>query len=419
MRKQKTPEQIRRDELLDELIKLDGLKTAEDAQNLVKEILGGTIQRMLTAELDEELGYSRYDFKHKEKTNARNGYSQKTIKTSQGALELDIPRDRNGEFAPRIVGKNQTSLDSSIEDRILGMYAKGMSTRDISDHINDIYGFEVSEGLVSNITDKVLPLIRDWQARPLEQIYAVMFLDAIHYNVRQDGRIVKKAVYIALGLDLNGKRDVLGMWVGENESAKYWLKVLNELQNRGVKDILIACTDNLTGFDEAIHAAFPKTDLQHCIIHQIRNSTKWVNYKDLKPLMADLKTIYTALTEQDALTNLEIFHEKWSKKYPKIYESWKRNWANLTTFFKFPQDIRKLIYTTNQIENFNRGLRKVTKTKCVFPTDDSLLKILYLAMMNITKKWTGKRYDWNPIRMQLEIYYGDRLSPKNPPPQTA
>ena len=411
MRKQKTPEQIRQSELIRELIKLRGMKTAMDAQDMLKDLLGGTLQEMLVAELDHELGYSKYDYKNKDGANSRNGYSKKTVKTSHGAMELDIPRDRIGEFEPLVIPKNKSSLDKSIEDRILSMYAKGMTTRDISDHVNEIYGFEVSEGLVSNITDKVMPLIREWQSRPLEEIYSIMFLDAIHYNVRQDNRIIKKAVYIAIGIDLEGRRDVLGMWVGENESAKYWAGVLNELQNRGVKDILITCTDNLTGFDAAIQAVFPKTDLQHCIVHQIRNSTKWVNYKDLKALMADLKKIYTALTEKEAFANLETFHEKWGKKYPKIYESWKRNWANLTTYFQFPQDIRRLIYTTNQIENFNRGLRKVTKAKSVFPTDDSLLKMLYLVMMDITKKWANIRRDWGPIRMQLEIYYGERLTP--------
>jgi len=411
MRKQKTPEQLRQDELLEELIKLRGMKTAGDVQDMLKDLLGSTMQKMLVAELDNKLGYSKYDYKNKDSANSRNGYSKKSVKTTHGELDLDIPRDRAGEFEPLLIPKNKTSLDRGIEDRILSMYAKGMSTRDISSHIDEIYGFEASEGLISNITDKILPIIREWQSRPLEAIYAMMFLDAIHYNVRQDGRIVKKAAYIALGLDLDGRRDVLGMWVGENESAKYWLGVLNELQSRGVKDILITCTDNLTGFETAIRAVYPKTDLQNCIIHQIRNSTQWVSYKDLKPLTADLKTIYKAHTEQEALANLETFGEKWNKKYSKIYESWKRNWANLATFFKFPQDIRKLIYTTNQIENFNRGLRKVTKAKCVFPTDDSLLKMLYLATMDITKKWTGKRHDWGPIRMQLDIYYADRLTP--------
>jgi len=409
MQRKKTPEEIRRQELIRELIELDGVKTASDARNMVKSLLGGTLQDLLTAELDEELGYSKYDYRNKDTENSRNGYSKKRLKTSEGEIELDIPRDRNGEFEPKIVRKNQTHLDDTVENRIISMYAKGMTTGDISGHINEAYGFDVSESMVSRITDKILPVIKDWQSRPLEEIYAVVFMDAIHYPVRQDGRIIKKAVYIALGLDLEGKRDILGMWIGENESAKYWLSILNEMKNRGVKDILIACTDNLSGFDEAIHAAYPKTDLQHCVIHQIRNSTKYVSYKDLKALMSDLKTVYTALKEEQAYENLEIFNEKWGKKYPKIYESWKRNWANLTTYFAYPQEIRKIIYTTNQIENFNRGLRKVTKSKAAFPSDESLLKMLYLAMMDITRKWNGKRYDWGLIRRQLEVYYGERI----------
>jgi len=409
MQRKKTPEEIRRSELLGELIKLEGLRTVEDAQNFVKEILGSTVQKMLVGELDEKLGYSKYDYRNKMTENSRNGYSKKTIKSSAGEIELDIPRDRDGEFEPKLIGKNQTKLDDSIETRIISMYAKGMTVRDISDHINEAYGFDVSESMVSRITDKVLPLIRDWQARPLESVYAIMFLDAIHYPVRQDGRIVKKAVYVALGLDLEGRKDILGMWVGENESAKYWLNVLNELKNRGVNDILITCTDNLSGFDETIHAVFPKTDLQHCIIHQIRNSTKYVCYKDLKALMADLKKVYTALTEPEAYANLEAFSGIWGKKYPKIFESWSKNWANLTTYFQYPQEVRKIIYTTNQIENLNRAFRKVTKSKAVFPNDESLMKMLYLAMMDITAKWTGKRMDWAPIRLQLNIFYGDRI----------
>ena len=272
-----------------------------------------------------------------------------------------------------------------------------------------MYGFEVSDSVVSRITDKILPIAKEWQMRPLERIYAIMFLDAIHYNVRQEGRVVKKAVYIAIGITLEGIKDVMGLWIGENESAKYWLSVLNELKTRGIEDILIACTDNLTGFADAISAVYPKADLQHCIIHQIRNSTKYVSYKDIKALMADLKKVYRATTEQQASDNLEDFREKWSGKYPKIYESWKRNWGNLSTYFAYPPEIRKIIYTTNQIENFNRQLRKVSKAKSIFPNDDSLFKILYLATCDITRKWTGKRLDWNPIRMQLAIYYEGRI----------
>lgn len=409
MQRKKTPEEIRRSELISELIKIDGLKTVQDAQDFVKEILSSTVQKMLVGELDEELGYSKYDYRNKVTKNSRNGYSKKTVVSSAGDIELNTPRDRDGEFEPKLIAKNQTKLDDSIENRIISMYAKGMTVRDISDHINEAYGFDVSESLVSRITDKVLPLIREWQARPLESIYAIVFLDAIHYPVRQDGRIVKKAVYVALGLDLEGSKDILGMWVGENETSKYWLNVLNEFKNRGVNDILIACTDNLSGFDDAIHAVYPNTDLQHCVIHQIRNSTKYVSYKDLKSLMADLKKVYTALTEPEAYANLEAFNNIWGKKYPKIFESWNRNWANLTTYFQYPQEVRKIIYTTNQIENLNRSFRKVTKSKAAFPSDESLMKMLYLAMIDITAKWTGKRKDWAQTRMQLNIFYSDRI----------
>ena len=409
MQRKKSPEEIRRKELLRELIGLSGAKTGADAQNLVKEILSGTLEEMLEAELDEELGYSKYDYKSKQTDNSRNGHSKKNLLTSNGEIGLAVPRDRNGEFEPQVVEKHQTRLSSDIEEKIISMYAKGMTQNDISAHIQEIYGFSVSDSVVSRITDKVLPVIREWQSRPLEEVYAVVFLDAVHYHVRQEGRIVKKAVYNAIGLNLEGKREVLGMWIGENESAKYWLTVLNELKSRGLKDILIAATDNLTGFTDAIAAAYPQTDVQHCIIHQIRNSTKYVSYKDIKALMADLKTAYRANTEKAAAEALEVFGQKWNAKYPKIYESWRKNWPNLSTYFAYPAELRKIIYTTNQIENFNRQLRKVTKTRSVFPTDDSLLKLLYLAVCDITRKWTGSRVDWNPIRMQLEIYYGERI----------
>ena len=271
------------------------------------------------------------------------------------------------------------------------MYAKGMTTSDIQAHIKDIYGMNISDTTVSRITDKILPEAREWQQRPLESVYAVVFMDAIHYHVRSEGQIVKKAVYIAIGVNLEGRKSVLGMWIGENESAKFWASVLNNLKNRKVEDILIACTDNLTGFSEAIAAVFPKTDIQNYIIHQLRNSSKYVSYKDIKALMADLKRVYQAVDEQSALAALDDFAEIWDKKYPKISKSWKENWANLSTYFKFPEELRRLIYTTNAIEGFNRQLRKVTKSKAVFPTDDSLFKMLYLAMLDITKKWTERR----------------------------
>ena len=289
------------------------------------------------------------------------------------------------------------------------MYAKGMTTSDIQAHIKDIYGMDISDTTVSRITDKILPEAREWQQRPLESVYAVVFMDAIHYHVRSEGQIVKKAVYIAIGVNLEGRKSVLGMWVGENESAKFWASVLNNLKNRKVEDILIACTDNRTGFSEAIAAVFPKTDIQNCIIHQLRNSSKYVSYKDIKALMADLKRVYQAVDEQSALAALDDFAEIWDKKYPKISKSWRENWANLSTYFKFPEELRRLIYTTNAIEGFNRQLSKVTKSKAVFPTDDSLFKMLYLAMLDFTKKWTGRRQDWAQIYPQLALYYSGRI----------
>ena len=327
-----------------------------------------------------------------------------------GKTEIKVPRDRDGEFEPQLVKKNQTTLTGDIEEKILSMYAKGMTTSDIEAHIQDIYGLECSDSTISRITDKILPVVREWQSRPLEEIYAVVFMDAIHFHVRSEGQIVKKAVYIAIGINMNGLKEVLGMWVGENESAKFRLSVMNGLKNRGLQDILIACVDGLTGFPAAIEAVYPKTEIQQCVIHQIRNTTRFVSYKDIKALMADLKKVYAAIDEQTALAELENFDEKWGNKYPKIAISWRDNWANLSTYFKYPQEVRTLIYTTNAIEGFNRQLRKVTKNKGVFPTDDSLLKMLYLAMMDITKKWTGKRREWGQIHSQLEIFFADRLS---------
>lgn len=408
-KRNRSPEEQARREKIRELLQLGNIGSMADIQNLFKETIAEFMENGLEAELDDELGYSKYDYKNKEGSNSRNGHSQKTLKTSFGNIEIETPRDRNGEFDPQLLKKNQTSITQDVEEKILSMYAKGMTTGDIETHIRDIYGLEVSDTTVSRITDKILPIAKEWQQRPLESIYAVVFLDAIHYHVRSEGQIVKKAVYIAIGINLDGKKDVLGMWVGENESAKFWATVLNGLRNRGVEDIFIACTDNLTGFSDAIAAVFPKTDIQNCIIHQLRNSSKYVSYKDIKALMADLKAVYAAPDEDSALAALEAFSAKWDKKYPKISQSWQANWANLSTYFKFPAELRKLIYTTNAIEGFNRQLRKVTKSKSVFPTDDSLFKMLYLAMIDITKKWTGRRQDWSAIHAQLAVYYADRM----------
>jgi putative transposase len=408
-RRNESPEKKKRRELIGEFLKENPLQGMNDINELVKELISQVIEKGLEGELEEDLGYSKYDYKNKATDNSRNGYSSKTMNTSFGEMDIDVPRDRNGEFEPRIIQKHQTILPNDIEEKIISMYAKGMSTGDIETHIKDLYGIEMSDSTISRITDKVLPLVKDWQSRPLESIYAVVFMDAIHFHVRSEGRIIKKAVYIAIGINMEGFRDVLGMWIGENESAKFWVSVMNDMKNRGIEDILIACVDGLSGFPNAIAAVYPKTELQQCIIHQIRNTTKFVSYKDLKQLMADLKKVYTAPKEETALLELDLFEEKWKQKYPKIAVSWKNNWANLSTYFKYPQEVRTLIYTTNLIEGFNRQMRKVTKSKSVFPTDDSLIKMLYLAMMDVTKKWTQSRRDWGKIHSQLEIFFDDRL----------
>ena len=398
-----------RKENLRNIMKGLDVKSFDDLKDVFKLMVGEMLENGLEGELDDELGYTKYDYRNKAGENSRNGYSKKTLKTSFGETEIRVPRDRDGEFEPQLVKKNQTTLTGDIEEKILSMYAKGMTTSDIETHIQDIYGLECSDTTISRITDKILPVVREWQSRPLEEIYAVVFMDAIHFHVRSEGQIVKKAVYIAIGINMDGLKEVLGMWVGENESAKFWLSVMNGLKNRGLQDILIACVDGLTGFPAAIEAVYPKTEIQQCIIHQIRNTTKFVSYKDIKALMADLEKVYAAIDEQTALAELETFDEKWGNKYPKIAISWRDNWANLSTYFKYPQEVRTLIYTTNTIEGFNRQLRKVTKNKGVFPTDDSLIKMLYLAMMDITKKWTGKRREWGQIHSQLEIFFEDRF----------
>ena len=408
-RKKRSPEENERRAKIRELLQLANVSSMDDIQNLFKDTIAEFMENGLEAELDEELGYSRYDYRNKDTDNSRNGHSSKTLRTSFGDVEVSVPRDRKGAFEPEILKKNQTSISQDIEEKILSMYAKGMTTSDIEAHIHDIYGVAVSDTTVSRITDKILSVAKEWQQRPLEAVYAVVFLDAIHYHVRSEGQIMKKAVYIAIGINLDGKKDVLGMWVGENESAKFWANVLNSLRNRGIQDIFIACTDNLTGFSAAIEAVFPKTEIQNCIIHQLRNSSKYVSYKDLKALMADLKAVYAAADEAAALSALDTFAEHWDKKYPRIAQSWRANWVNLSTYFKYPQEIRRLIYTTNTIEGFNRQLRKVTRSKSVFPTDDSLLKMLYLAMMDITRKWTGRRQDWSIIHAQMAIYFEDRM----------
>lgn len=387
-------------------------KDAQDVQNMLKDLLGETLQDMLESEMDEHLGYSKYDYRNKETEDSCNGYSAKTVTSSMGPIELDIPRDRNGEFEPQIVKKHQTDI-STIEDQVLSMYAKGMTTRDISKHLQDVYGVDASAEMISHMTDRILPIAREWQNRPLERKYAIVYMDAVHFNVREDNRTVKKAVYVAIGIRVTGQKEVLGMWIGGNESAKYWLGVLNEIKNRGTEDIMIVSVDGLTGFVDAIQAVFPKAEVQRCIVHQIRYSTKFISYKDRKEFVKDLKLVYKADTEEMAVVALDALEDKWGAKYPASVTSWRNNWPQLSVYFKYPPEIRRLIYTTNAIENFNRQLRKVTKAKSVFPTDDALFKILYLAMSEATEKWTGKAWDWGQTLDQLYIYFEGRISPED------
>lgn len=394
---------------LKELIAEYGIKDMNDVHEFVKMLTAETIQAALDAELDSELGYSKYDYKNKQTTNSRNGHSVKTVQGSMGEMELEIPRDREGEFEPQLVKKHQTDI-SSIEDKVIFLYSQGVSTRDIQKTMQEMYGINVDDSRVSKITDKILPLIKEWQERPLQSVYAMVILDAIHYNVRDNGIVTKKAAYVAIGTDLEGRKDVLGIWLGASESSKYWLSILNGLKNRGVSDILIASVDGLTGFVEAINTAFPKTEVQRCIIHQIRSSCRYVSYKDIKQFTTDLKPVYKAPTEEIALAALDEFEAKWGKKYPLGVKSWRVNWTELSTMFKYPPEIRKLIYTTNAIENFNRQLRKVTKTKSAFVSDDALMKLLYLTTMQIVDKWTMPIRNWGMILDNLMIYFGDRVN---------
>ncbi|MGL4911084.1 MAG: IS256 family transposase, partial [Romboutsia sp.] len=372
-------------ELLRAYINEQNFTNPNEVLSSLKELFKDVLQEALEAELDETLGYEKYEVS--EKTNSRNGYSKKTIKTELGEIALNIPRDRNGEFEPQIVQKHQRNVNG-IEDKILSLYSKGMTTRDISEQIKELYDVEISAETVSNITNRILPLVSEWQNRPLEKTYSFIFMDAIHYKVREDKRVVVKAAYVVIGVDLDGKKEVLGIWIGANESSKFWLSVLNDLKNRGVQDVLIFCVDGLNGFKEAIGATFPFSKVQRCIIHQIRSSMKYVPHKDKKAFVSDLKTIYTAVTESEAMENLIDAKEKWVNKYPNAIKSWEDNWDNLSTFFEFSPHIRKIIYTTNVIESLNSQFRKVTKTKLIFPTDESLLKMLYLATERVHSKWT-------------------------------
>jgi len=385
--------------------------TVEDVHNLLKNLFKDTLQQIFEAEMEDHLGYNKHSLEGNNTGNSRNGYSKKTIQTKLGKTDIEIPRDRNGDFEPRVIKKYETT-SNDLEDQIIAMYAKGMSTRDIESHMRDIYGIDVSPTMVSKVTDKILPVVTEWQSRPLERIYPIIYLDAIHFKVRKENRIINKAAYSVMGINLDGQKDILGIWVGENESASFWLGVCNDLKNRGVQDILIACKDGLSGFSEAISTVFPKAEIQLCIIHQLRNSLKYVSWKEQKQVMADLKKVYQALTFEEAELAFEMFKEKWGKKHPIIIRSWENNWLELTAYFKYPYEIRRIIYTTNIIEGYHRQLRKVTKTKTAYPTDDALRKIIYLATMEAAKKWSMPVREWKSCISQLAIHFSDRLEPE-------
>ena len=389
------------------LIQEYDIKTAEDIQDALKDLLGSTIQAILEAEMDEHLGYEPYE--RSENSNSRNGKKSKTIRSKYGEMEIDVPKDRESSFEPKIVRKRQKDI-SGIEDKIIAMYAKGLTTREISEQIEDIYGFEVSEGMVSNITNKLLPEIEEWQRRPLSSVYPIVFIHAVHFSVRDNGIIRKLAAYTILGINEEGKKEVLTIQIGENESSKYWLNVLNELKNRGVKDILVLCADGLTGIKESIAVAYPQTEYQRCIVHQVRNTPKYVADKDKKAFAADLKSIYQAPSEEAGYAQMKEVTEKWQEHYPNAMKSWTANWDVISPIFKFSADVRKVIYTTNAIESLNSTYRRLNSKRSVFPSDTALLKGLYLATFEVTKKWTLPIRNWGKVYGELSIMYEGRLS---------
>jgi transposase-like protein len=383
-----------------------GLKTEKDLAEFRQILTKVTVEAALNAELDEHLGYDRHQASTND--NSRNGYASKTVKTEDGQFELETPRDRDGSFEPQLVKKGQTRF-TSMDDKILSLYAKGMTTREIVATFKEMYGADVSPTLISKVTDAVIEKVDEWQSRPLDAVYPIVYLDCIVVKVRQDKRVINKAIYLALGVNLEGHKELLGMWLSENEGAKFWLGVLTELQNRGLKDILIACVDGLKGFPDAISAVYPQTQ-QLCIVHMVRNSMKFVPYKDYKAVAAGLKRIYQSATEEEALRELELFGQQWDGKYPQISRSWQANWSNLNTLFRYPEDIRRAIYTTNAIESLNSVIRKAINKRKLFPTDDSARKVVYLAIMDASKKWTMPIRNWKLALNRFIIEFEDRIS---------
>ena len=392
--------------IIAQLIQEYDIHTAEDIQDALKDLLGRTIESMLTAELDNHLGYDPYE--RTDSANARNGKKQKTLRSKYGEIPIEVPQDREGSFEPQIVKKRQKDI-SSIEDKIISMYAKGLTTRQISEQIEDIYGFEVSDGMISDITDKLLPDIQDWQQGPLSSVYPIIFIDAVHFSVRDNHVIKKLAAYVILGINEDGRKEVLSIQIGENESSKYWLSILNELKNRGVKDILILCADGLSVIKESINVAFPNTEYQRCLVHQVRNTLKYVANKDKKEFATDLKTIYHAPSEELGHSRMLEVTDKWQSHYPNAMKSWSDNWDVISPIFKFSADVRKVIYTTNAIESLNSTYRRLNRQRSVFPSDTSLLKALYLATFEATKKWTLPLHNWGKVYGELSIMFEGRL----------
>ena len=399
-------------ELMKEYVNSQKFTSTTEIMEAMKAMFGDVLQQVMEAELDTKLGYEKSertsnDDESSLSKNYRNGHSKKTVKTQLGEVTINVPRDRNGEYEPSIISKYSRNADG-MEEKILSLYSCGMSQRDISEQIKNLYDVEISPELVSKISEKIMPEVTAWQNRPLNSIYPFVFMDAIHYKVKENHQYVTKAAYVVLGINMDGCKDILGIWIGEHESAKFWLNVLNDLKNRGVQSVYVFCVDGLTGFREAISSVYPKAQIQRCIIHQIRSSTKFVSYKDIKKLMSDLKTVYQAINEEEALNNLMKFKETWGKAYPSCVKSWEENWDILSTFFAYPAEVRRIIYTTNIIEGLNRQFRSITKTKPSFTNDDSLRKMLYLASKKIVEHWTARCRNWDQVLNQLDIMFSEQ-----------
>ena len=401
-------------DLMKQYVQSQNFTTTTEFIQAMKDMFKEVIQQVMESELDQELGYEKSKRLNNcddllDQKNYRNGYSRKTVKTQLGEIDIKIPRDRNGEYEPQIISRYNRNADG-IEEKILSLYACGMSQRDIAEQIKSLYDVEISPELVSKISEKIMPDVNAWQTRPLESIYPFIFMNAIHYKIKENHQIVTKAAYVVLGITLEGNKDILGVWIGEHESSKFWLGVLNDLKSRGILDVYLFCIDGLKDFKEAINAVYPKAQIQRCIIHQIRSSTRYVSYKDIKELMSNLKQVYQSVTEDQALNQLMKFKEKWGKTYPSCVKSWEENWDILSAFYAYPQEIRRIIYTTNIIEGLNRQFRQITKNKPSFPNDDSLKKILYLASKKIVERWTQRCRNWDMVLNQLNILFTDRIA---------